>query len=75
MYSVDGPWTREEEDDLLKHYGLKPMPGLEGSYRYDGPDGPDGGVGIFGREEALENIKRIRRAAYGGGPGRPEGAA
>ena len=62
-YSIDGPWTREEEDKLLSLYHLSPIPGLEDAYRYDGPDG---GVGIYSREEALELIKRIRRAAYRG---------
>ncbi len=63
MYSVDGPWTREEEDELLELYHLKPILGLEDAYRFDGPEG---GVGIYSRNEALEKIKQIRRIAYGG---------
>ncbi len=63
-YSIDGPWTREEEEELLKLYHLKPVLGLDDAYRFDGPDG---GVGIFGRDKALEKIKEIRRTAFGRG--------
>jgi hypothetical protein len=64
VYSIDGPWTTEEEEELLKLYQLKPVLGLDDAYRFDGADG---GVGIFGREEALEKIKQIRIIAYRGG--------
>ena len=62
-YSIDGPWTRQEEEELLRLYKLKPILGLEDAYRFDGPGG---GVGIYSRAEALEKIKEIRRIAYGG---------
>lgn len=66
MYSIDGPWTRQEEDELLELYRLKPIPGLEHSYRFDKEVSPGAkGVGIYARSEALEKIKEIRRKAYG----------
>lgn len=67
MYSIDGPWTREEEDELLELYNLKPIPGLDDSYKFDKEVSPGvRGVGVYGRQEALEKIKEIRRKAYGG---------
>lgn len=66
MYSIDGPWTREEEDELLALHHLKPMPGLEDAYKYDERVAPGvRGVGIYSRSEALEKIKQVRRAAFG----------
>ncbi len=66
MPSIDGLWTKEEEEEILKHYGFEPVPGLEDSYRFkeEAPPG-DAGARVFGREEALEMIRPIRRAAYG----------
>lgn len=69
MYSVDGPWTRKEEDELLELYDLKPIPGLDDSYKFDKEFAPGlRGVGIYSRSEALEKIKQVRRIAFGGGP-------
>ena len=65
MPSIEGPWTKEEEDGILKHYGFEPVPGLEGYYRFEGSATGDAGARVFGREEALEMTRRLRRAAYG----------
>jgi hypothetical protein len=64
MYSVDGPWSREEETELLRLYGFEHVEGLEGVWQLVRP-GPKG-VQVFSRAEALEWIKRIRRTSYGG---------
>ncbi len=62
MYSIDGPWTWTEEEELLKLYELKPVPRLDGAYMFNDADGD---VGIVVRDEALEKIKRVRRTLYG----------
>jgi len=68
MYSIDGPWTREEEDELLELYHLKPIPGLDDSYRFDKEVAPGvRGGGVFSRSEALEKIKQVRRISFGRG--------
>lgn len=62
MYSIDGPWTWTEEEELLKLYELKPVPRLNGAYMFDNAEGD---VRIVVRDEALEKIKRVRRTLYG----------
>ena len=62
MYSIDGPSTWREEEELLKFHGLKPVPRLDGAYMFDDADG---GVGIVVRDEALEKIRQLRRTLYG----------
>ena len=64
MYPIDGPWTWEEEEELLKLYGLKPVPRLDDAYRFADADGSVGGVV---RYEALEKIKQFRKTLYGRG--------
>ena len=61
-YSIDGPWTREEEDELLRLYGLRRVEGLDEVWELMHP-GPRG-VQVFARAEALEWIRQIRRVAY-----------
>jgi hypothetical protein len=62
VYPIDGPWTWTEEEELLKLYGLKPVPRLDGAYMFADAEG---GVGIVVRDEALEEMKRFRRTLYG----------
>ena len=62
MYSIDGPWTREEEDELLGHYGFRQVEGLDEVWELMSP-GPNG-VQVFARAEALEWIRQNRRVAY-----------
>ena len=64
-YSIDGPWTREEEDELLRLYGLRRMEGLDEVWELVRP-GPKGAQ-VFARSEALGWIKQIRRVAFGMG--------
>ncbi len=64
MYSVDGPWSREQETELLHLYHFKHVEGLEDVWQFVGP-GPKG-ARVFSRAEALEWIKRVRRLACGG---------
>ncbi len=64
-YSIDGPWTREEEDELLELYGLKQVEGLDEVWQLVRP-GPKGAQ-VFARSEALDWIRQIRRVAYGMG--------
>ena len=64
-YSIDGPWTREEEDELLHLYGLKRVEGLDEVWQLVRP-GPRGAQ-VFARTEALEWIRQVRRVAYGMG--------
>ena len=61
-YSIDGPWTRKEEDELLGHYGFKKVEGLDEVWELMHP-GPNG-VQVFARTEALEWVRQIRRVAY-----------
>ena len=64
-YSIDGPWTGEEEDELLELYGLERVEGLDEVWQLARP-GP-GGAQVFARSEALEWIRQVRRVAYGMG--------
>ena len=64
-YSIAGPWTREEEDELLRLYGLRRVEGLDEVWELVRP-GPKGAQ-VFARSEALEWIKQIRRVAFGMG--------
>ena len=61
-YSIDGPWTREEEDELLKLYGLERVEGLDEVWQLVRP-GPKGAQG-FARSEPLGRIRQIRRVAF-----------
>ena len=65
MYSIDGPWTPQEEDELLRHYGFVHVEGLENVWQLVRP-GPKGAAEVFSRTEALESIRKLRRAAYEG---------
>ena len=62
VYSIDGPWSWTEEEDLLKLYELKPVSRLDGAYMFDDADG---GVGIVVRAEAIEKIRQLRITLYG----------
>ena len=62
MYSIDGPWTWTEEEELLKLYELKPVTRLDSAYMFDDAEG---GVRILVRDEALEKIRQLRRTLYG----------
>ncbi len=62
MYSIDGPWTWREEEELLKLHGLKPVPRLDEAYMFEDAGGD---LGIVVREEALEKIRQLRRTLYG----------
>lgn len=64
-HSIDGLWTREEEDELLELYGLKRVEGLDEVWQLVRP-GPKGAQ-VFARSEALEWIRQVRRVAYGMG--------
>ncbi len=64
-YSIDGPWTREEEDELLRQYGFRQVEGLDEVWELVRP-GPKGAQ-VFARTEALEWIRRIRRISFGRG--------
>ena len=63
MYSVDGPWSEEQETELLHLYHFRRVEGLEGVWELVRP-GPKGAQ-FFSRAEALEWIKQKRRSAYG----------
>lgn len=64
-YSIEGPWTGKEEEELLHLYGLKRVEGLDEVWQLARP-GPNGAQ-VFARSEALEWIKQIRRVAFGMG--------
>ena len=64
-YSIDGPWTSEEEDELLRQYGFERVEGLDEVWELARP-GPKG-VQVFARAEALGWIGQVRRVAYGMG--------
>lgn len=64
-YSIEGPWTGQEEDELLELYGLRRVEGLDEVWELVRP-GPKG-VQVFARLEALEWIRQVRRVAYGMG--------
>jgi hypothetical protein len=68
MYSVDGPWSEQQETELLHLYHFRRVEGrrvegLEGVWELVRP-GPKGAQ-YFSRAEALEWIKQIRRSASG----------
>jgi hypothetical protein len=63
MYSIDGPWSEQQETELLHLYHFRRVEGLEGVWELVRP-GPKGAQ-FFSRAEALEWIKQIRRSAYG----------
>jgi hypothetical protein len=57
-----GPWTREQEDELLVHYKFRKVEGLEDAWQLVRP-GPKQGM-IYARREALDWISAIRRTAH-----------
>ena len=64
-YSIEGPWAREEEDELLRLYGLERVEGLDEGWQLVRP-GPKG-ARVVARSEALEWLRQIRRVAFGMG--------
>jgi hypothetical protein len=64
MCSVNGPWSREQETELLHLYHFEHVEGLEDVWQFVGP-GPKGAQ-VVSRAQALEWIKQARRMAYGG---------
>ena len=64
-YSIDGPWTSEEEDEILRQYGFEKVEGLDEVWELARP-GPKG-VRVFARSEALGWIRQVRRVGYGMG--------